>query len=80
MSERLKFQGKLLEKDQEKRLLEVQVSGLVRSLRDLLDPTEQQEDLRDQEIADQALRLANTVITLRHVNAEMREIRHLIGE
>lgn len=78
MSERLKFQGKLAELDLEARKLDLQACGMVRSLRDLLDPTVRTEDLEQDLIADQALRLASAVIERRRVLAEIREIKKLI--
>lgn len=78
MSERLKFQGRLAEKDLEARKFEVQISGFRESLRDLLDPFEPVIDLKADLIADQALRLASCVGAYRQVQAEIREIKKLL--
>lgn len=78
MSERLKFEGRLAQKDHEARGLQVQIRGLVESLRDLLDPFEKPEDLKAEQISDQALRLATRIGDYRQALDEIREIRRAL--
>lgn len=80
MSERLKFQGKLLEREREADRLRLLLRGLVSSLRDALDPTEPVEDLDREAIVQQATEFGLKQIELVGVQAEVRAIKRELGE
>ena len=77
--ERLKFQGRLMEKELTAKGLETQIDGLVRSLRDLLDPFEQTAELKTDLIADQAMRLGTLQIRYKEALAEIGAIKKVLG-
>lgn len=79
MNERLKYEGRLVEAQREKMRLEMRIQGLIRSLRDLLDPTEDVARLEGEQIADQALQLAAKQRDLKAKQAEISKIRDLLG-
>ena len=79
MSERLKYEGRLAEASQAENRLRLRLSGLVRSLRDLLDPTEDVARLDGEQIADQALQLAMVKGELDAKMAEIGSIREVLG-
>jgi len=79
MSERLKFQGKLAEKEMTAKNLRLKIQGLVTSLRDALDPTEAAEELKADLIAAQALELAEAESSLKKVLAEIKAIKQILG-
>lgn len=81
MSEHLKYEGKLLEKEKEARKLRLKVEGLVRSLRDALELPEitPAEELKGELIAGQALELADTQVVLRQVLEEIKSIKKILG-
>ena len=79
MSERLKYQGRLAEKEQEERRLKLRLEGLVESLRDQLDPTIDVARLKGKLIAEEALQLAGILGELRAVQEDMEKIRELLG-
>lgn len=80
MSERLKFQGKLAEKELAAKRLENLLKGSIVSLRDLLDPTEKIEDLQSDIIAEQAVEFANKHIEYRETLAEIKAIKKALGK
>jgi hypothetical protein len=80
LSEYLKFQGKLYEKDLEAKQLKLRMGALVSGLRDLLDPTEPVESLDTEQIADQALLLRSHAIELGAVTEEIANIKKLMGK
>ncbi|PKN67175.1 MAG: hypothetical protein CVU57_04280 [Deltaproteobacteria bacterium HGW-Deltaproteobacteria-15] len=80
MSERLKFQGKLYEKNIEAKRLQELLKGLVKSLRDALDPTEPVEQLDRELIVQQAGEFGMKQIELLEVMAEIRVIKRELGE
>jgi uncharacterized coiled-coil protein SlyX len=79
MNERLKFQGKLTEKEMEVNRLRLKIQGLVTSLRDALDPTEAAEELKAEVVAQQALELADAQSSLKKLLAEIRAIKKILG-
>ena len=79
MNEHLKFRGRLSIKEEEAREKRMLICGIVKSLRDLLDPTEKVEDLKGELIAGQALDLANRQIEYIALLSEIREIKKLLG-
>ena len=80
MSENLKFKGRLLEKSQEAVGLTLRIKGLVASLRDLLDPFEEIEDLQADIISEQAVELAARQIEYKEVKAEIKAIGKALGK
>ena len=80
MSENLKFKGRLLEKTQESVGLTIRIKGLVASLRDLLDPFEEVEDLQADIISEQAMELAARQIEYKEVKAEIKAIGKALGK
>ena len=79
MNERLKYEGRLAEARQEERRLRLRLDGLVRSLRDLLDPTEDVGRLEAEQIADQAMQLAAVQGDLKGKQAEIAKIADVLG-
>ncbi len=77
--ERLKFQGRLAEAELEAKKAEIVAKGMINSLRNLLDPFEPVEDLSGEQIADQAMRLANLLIDYREKRAEIALIKKTLG-
>lgn len=80
MSEKTKFKGRLVDKELEEKQLALKINGLVTSLRDLLDPFEEIEDLKVDMIADQAAQLLKAHIEHKNVKAKIRAIRKALGK
>jgi len=80
MNEILKFKGRLQEKTREAVGLTLRIKGLVSSLRDLLDPFEEIEDLKADIISEQAIELAARQIEYKEVKAEIRAIKKALGK
>ena len=80
MTERLKFQGKLLEKKQDAERLKMLLRGLVRSLRDALDPTDAVEALDRDLIIQQAAEFGMKQIDLLTALEEIRVLKKELGE
>ena len=80
MNENLKFKGRLQEKAQESVGLTLRIKGLVASLRDLLDPFEEIEDLKADIISEQAVELAGRQIEYKEVKAEIKAITKALGK
>jgi hypothetical protein len=80
MSERQKFKGKLLEKQQEAERLRLLLKGLVKSMRDALDPTEPVEELDRELIVQEAAEFGMKQIDLLEVLREIRMIKRELGE
>lgn len=79
MSERVKFLGQLAEAEAEERKLNLKAEGLVRSLRDLLDPIKAPDLLREDLVLDQSVDLANTVAVLREKRQTIGRIKDELG-
>ena len=79
MSERLKFQGRLAEKEREAKTLELRISGLRDGLRETLDPFEAIADLKADVIAAQAVDLAELHIRYMETMGEIAAIRKALG-
>ena len=80
MNENLKFKGRLLEKSREAVGLTLRIKGLVASLRELLDPFEEIEDLKADMISEQAMELAARQIEYKEVKAEIKAIGKALGK
>lgn len=79
MGERMKFQGRLSEQMLEAKRLELRLKSLCNSLRDLLDPFENIEEMKGDQIADQALQFATLQLELKQVKAIIASIREILG-
>jgi len=79
MSERLKYQGRLLDKQEEARRLKLRLDGLFKTLRDLLDPTEDMVELKGELIAEEALEFAARLGDYRALMEEIANIEKLLG-
>ena len=79
MSERLKFQGRLLEKVEESKILELRICGLRDSIREILDPFEKIPDLDIPVAFAQMTELVNLHIQYTQALAEIRAIRKALG-
>ena len=79
MNERLKYQGRLRVKQLEARKLEQQLGGLLRSLRDLLDPTEKLTELEGELIATQGLEFGARMGEYKALLEEIAKIEKLLG-
>ena len=80
MSENLKFKGRLQEKSREAVGLTLRIKGLVASLRELLNPFEEIEDLKGDMISEQAMELAARQIEYIEVEAEIKAIGKALGK
>lgn len=80
MSERLKFQGRLLEKNQQSKELQLTIEGLRDSLRNDLDPFEPIEGLPDDRIAANAVALSAKLIDYRQLQDEIKAIQKALGK
>lgn len=76
--ETIKFEGKLSLNRQERMKANVRMQGLVKSLRDLLDPTKPVERLETEMIAAQALDLAALQIKYKELLQEADIIRQYL--
>ena len=79
MNERLRHEGHLAVKEKEARKLEIQLDGLVKSLRENLDPLEKPENLDAPLIAEQAFDLAAKHSAYLETLAEIRKAREILG-
>jgi hypothetical protein len=77
--ERLKFLGRRGELEMEKKALEIRIQGLIRNLRDALDPLVAVEDLRPDAISAWSLELNAARERYREVVAALKQIKDLIG-
>lgn len=80
MSERLKFIGRLAEKKRELRGMRLKMSGLVTSIRGLLDPFGEVEDIITDVAAAQAVELDTLKIDYKALQAEITAIEKALGE
>ena len=79
MSEGLKFQGRLAEKELAVKKLNLQAAGLIDLVRDKIDPFESVENL-EIEVAFQAMAsLMNIIIELRATLNEIEAIEKALG-
>ena len=77
--ERVKFEGRLAVNRQERTKTQLRLQGMVRSLRDLLDPILPVERLESELIAAQAMDLASLQIKYRGLVAEAQAIKNVLG-
>lgn len=77
--ERVKFEGRLALNRRERTETQLRLQGLVRALRDHLDPTLPVERLEGELISAQALDLANLQIRYRELLREAQAIKDVLG-
>jgi len=77
--ESVKYEGSLELNRQKRVALQVRIQGLVRSLRDLLNPVLPVERLEGMMISSQAMDLASQLVTYQELLAEADVIRRVLG-
>jgi hypothetical protein len=77
--EMVKFEGRLALNRSERMQIQTRMQGLVRSLRDLLDPILPAERLETEMVSAQALDLAALQIRYRELLKEAAAIKHVLG-
>lgn len=80
MSERLKFQGRLREKELQAEKIELKIAGLRTAIRDNLDPFENVMGLKLDVVASQAMEMAEVQIQLKEILAEIEAIKKALGK
>ncbi|MHB1059807.1 MAG: hypothetical protein ACYC0F_18180 [Rhodanobacter sp.] len=78
-SERLRHKGRLAEKEADARRLAMSISGLVDSVRVLLDPFEDLEDIKAEHAAAQAVELAGKHAEYCGLLEEIKAIKKALG-
>lgn len=78
--EHVKFEGRLAVNRRERTEKQLRLQGLVRSLRDLLDPILPVERIEGEMIAAQAMDLANLQIRYRQLLQEAAAIKDALGK
>ena len=79
MSERLKFQGRLAEKELEAKTLKLRIEGMIASIRSHLDPFENLENLKSRLIAGQAVDLSEYHTMYMETIDEIRLLKKELG-
>ena len=79
MSERLKFQGRLAEKELEAKTLKLRIDGMIASIRSQLDPFETIENLKARLIAGQAVDLSEYHTMYMETIDEIRLLKKELG-
>jgi len=79
MSERLKFQGRLAEKELEAKTLKLRIEGMRDSLRSQLDPFETIENLKARLIAGQAVDLSDYHTMYIEILEDIRRLKKELG-
>jgi len=80
MSERLKFKGRLVEKEAEARKLKLRMEGDLRAIRNILDPFELIEAIRPDLAAAQSVELAAKHAEYMGLLKEIQAIKKALGE
>jgi hypothetical protein len=80
MSERLKFLGHRQELEMEKRSLEIRIQGLIRNLRDALDPLADIDELRPDDIGAWSKELGEARTRYRLVLEGLKKINDILGK
>ena len=79
MNERLKYRGRLAEKELETKKLKLRIEGMIASLRTLLDPFEALEDLKAHLIAGQAVDLSDYHAMYVETLEDIRKLKKELG-
>jgi hypothetical protein len=80
MSEYLKHLGRQRELELEKKKLEFRIQGLIKNLRDALDPLLPVEELRPDAIAEWSAELTEARQRYREVLDDLKKISDIIGK
>ena len=80
MSERLKYLGMRQELEMEKKSLEIRIQGLIKNLRDELDPLKPVEELHPDAVAEWSAELDAAQKRYREVLAGLIQISDIIGK
>ena len=80
MSERLKFMGRLREKELQADKLRLKISALRTAIRDNLDPFENVEDLCLDHVATEAVEAAEVQVQLKALLKEIAAIKKALGQ
>ena len=80
MSERLKFKGRLVEKETEARRLKLSMEGDLRAIRNMLDPFEPIEAIRPDLAAGQAVEMAAKHAEYLGLLKDIQAIKKALGE
>lgn len=78
-TERLKYEGHLAVLEKEAAKLKIQIEGVVKSLRENLDPLERPEKLAAKLIVQQVLDLADKHATYKVILADMEKAKEILG-
>ena len=79
MNERLKFQGRLAEKELEAKTLKLRIEGMIDSIRSHLDPFESIVNLKAHLIAGQAVDLSEYHTMYMEILDEIRLLKKELG-
>lgn len=79
MSERLKYEGHLAVLKQDVMQLKTALNGLLKAMRDNLDPLEKIEKIDASLVAQQALEFAGKHIDLKEKLAEIQKAEEILG-
>ena len=80
MTERLKFEGRLVVKEKEIKQLKIAIESNRDSLREAVDPFEALSDLAGDRITTLAVNLSGQLIEYRRLNAEIALIKKALGK
>jgi hypothetical protein len=80
VNEITKFRGRRAELEMSIKTLEVRAAGLVRSMRNNLDPTVPVHTLPGDIIASEGVQLGNVLVDLDAARRELAQVRDLLGE
>ena len=80
MSERLKFMGRLREKELQAEKLKLKLGGMRKSIRDLLDPFEDVAELRLDHVAAYAVEAAELQVQYKEALEEIAAIKKALGQ
>jgi hypothetical protein len=80
MNERLKFGGRLREKELDLKGLQLRIRGLVESIRNNLDPLGEIEDIKADIAAEQSIELAGLKIKYTETLADIQAIKKALGK
>ena len=79
MNERLKYQGRLYEKELEAKSLKSLVEGMRDSIRDILDPFESVDDLDIERAFEMMSELASKMIEYKEITGEIKALKKALG-
>ena len=79
MTERLKYLGRRQELELEKKSLEIRIHGLIKNLRDALDPLKPVSELPADAVAELAVMLAETKDRYMEALDGLKRIKNILG-